>query len=479
MLQAGVGKFEDEESWVSLQRECYIRYKNEWVPYPFQNNLYCIPKQDQVDCLLGLVQAKVEQCTELQRRPKNFDEWIVQTMGEGLANVFMRPYNFKVWAIPCELMSSTWLGERVSVVDYSRAIRNTILEQRDAGWGPNATFRFPKRAGGTGAIWQGVADNMLPTRKCRYNTKLIHVDLDKKIAKFEDGSTVAYEKLISTMPLDLFLSVATTNTRTLPSCVDDKVKLLVHSSTNVLGFGVRGANPHGTKCWLYFPEANCPFYRATVFSNYSPNNVPNASALLPTLRLAGGNQDFAPTAEPQPGPYWSIMLEVSESVEHKPVNQAELIADALRGCINAGLLMEQDEIVSIYHSRLEHGYPTPSLQRDEAVQALLPLLQNEFQVWSRGRFGSWKYEVGNQDHSLVLGVEAVDNVLQVDKTESTLNQSNLVNARGKNSTPRFLGVVPYFTVAGDPYPTHIKRLGGLRFTNVESYVAFVSGLVET
>ncbi len=25
-----------------------------------------------------------------------------------------------------------------------------------------------------------------------------------------------------------------------------------------------------TKCWMYFPEDNAPFYRATVFSNYSP-----------------------------------------------------------------------------------------------------------------------------------------------------------------------------------------------------------------
>ncbi len=32
-------------------------------------------------------------------------------------------------------------------------------------------------------------------------------------------------------------------------------------------------------------------------------------------------------------------------------------------------------------------------------------------IWSRGRFGSYKYEVANQDHSLMLGVEAADNVL--------------------------------------------------------------------
>jgi hypothetical protein len=60
--------------------------------------------------------------------------------------------------------------------------------------------------------------------------------------------------------------------------------------------------------------------------------------------------------------------------------------------------------------RLEHGYPTPSLARDGALEKALPWLRAAG-IWSRGRFGSYKYEVGNQDHSLMLGVECADNVL--------------------------------------------------------------------
>ena len=49
----------------------------------------------QIDCLTGLVDAKVKNTTA-QGKPKNFDEWIMRVMGEGIANLFMRPYNFKV-----------------------------------------------------------------------------------------------------------------------------------------------------------------------------------------------------------------------------------------------------------------------------------------------------------------------------------------------------------------------------------------------
>jgi hypothetical protein len=60
--------------------------------------------------------------------------------------------------------------------------------------------------------------------------------------------------------------------------------------------------------------------------------------------------------------------------------------------------------------RIEHGYPTPSVERDSALNKALPWLL-EHGIWSRGRFGSYKYEVANQDHSLMLGVEAADNIM--------------------------------------------------------------------
>eukprot|EP00959_Pyramimonas_sp_CCMP1952_P284245 5941573-Pyramimonas_sp.AAC.1 len=50
------------------------------------------------------------------------------------------------------------------------------------------------------------------------------------------------------------------------------------------------------------------------------------------------------------------------------------------------------EIVSVYHRRIEYGYPTPSLGRDPVLTQALPWLR-EKKVWSRGRFGSYKYEV--------------------------------------------------------------------------------------
>jgi protoporphyrinogen oxidase len=69
------------------------------VPYPFQNNISMLPKDDQVLCLETLIDAALEARVAVTK-PKDFDEWILRNVGEHLANIFMRPYNYKVWAVP-------------------------------------------------------------------------------------------------------------------------------------------------------------------------------------------------------------------------------------------------------------------------------------------------------------------------------------------------------------------------------------------
>jgi hypothetical protein len=135
----------------------------------------------------------------------------------------------------------------------------------------------------------------------------------------------------------------------------------------------------------YFVEDNCPFYRATIFSNYSPFNQPEKSIKLPTKRLANGKKP--PSASPQPGPYWALMLEVSES-SFKPVKHKTLLEDCIKGLINTSLLDPEDEIVSTYVRRFDHRYPTPSVERNSALAEALPYLRSK-DILSRGRFGAW------------------------------------------------------------------------------------------
>jgi protoporphyrinogen oxidase len=58
-----------------------------------------LPKDDQVKCIDGMIDAALE-ARVANTKPKDFDEWILRMMGSGVADLFMRPYNYKVWAVP-------------------------------------------------------------------------------------------------------------------------------------------------------------------------------------------------------------------------------------------------------------------------------------------------------------------------------------------------------------------------------------------
>jgi protoporphyrinogen oxidase len=179
---------------------------------------------------------------------------------------------------------------------------------------------------------------------------------------------------------------------------------LLFSSSNIFGIGLRGKPREelAKKCWMYFPEDNCPFYRVTVFSNYSPNNVPDI------------NQ------------HWSLMAEVSESPV-KPVDQAHLMEQVIEGLLATKLIERREDILSTWSYRAGYGYPTPGLERDTVLAEMIPFFEKH-DVFSRGRFGLWKYEVSNQDHSFMQGVEVVERLVN-GSVEITAFDPNHANAK--------------------------------------------------
>jgi protoporphyrinogen oxidase len=381
------------QNWLRHQRESWIWIKRRFVPYPFQNNIHRLDSEDRDRVLEGLERAARNR--DLTGH-LNFREWIRHAFGDALADLFLYPYNFKVWGFPLEMLGTCWMGERVAVPDVAR-IRQNIQENRDdTSWGPNNTFRFPL-VGGTGAIWKGVA-NLIPCAQLQFGTAAVHIDLDGRKVLLNDGRSVPYDHLVTTLPLDLLCQMCDGLS---PEARRAAAKL-VHSSVHILGFGLRGSKPQGlgTKCWMYFPEPHSPYYRVTLFSNYSPNNVPSG------------------------GGFWSLMAEVCESA-HKPVDGRALEDWALWAMREDGLIEADTEIVSVWHKRAEHGYPTPFLLRDEVLACVLPHLERHG-VFSRGRFGAWKYEVSNQDHSCMQGMELAERLLGIGE-EVTISQPDFVN----------------------------------------------------
>lgn len=291
-------------------------------------------------------------------------------------------------------------------IDLDRIIDNVILGRDDSAWGPNNMFRFPER-GGTGAIWNAVAA-LTPERHFHYNAAAAEIDADKHIVRTAGGEEYSYDFLISSLPLDVLGNLVG------DPAVAAEAEELKYATTHIVGVGLGGATPEHAagKTWIYYPEDDCPFYRVTVFSNYAPSNVPD------------------------PARYWSVIAEVSESAQ-KPVDAASVVQGVIKGLRTTRLIRDDEEIASVWHRRVERGYPVPTIDRDEHVHCALSLLDRR-SIYSRGRFGVWKYEVSNQDHSCMQGVEAVDRIVlgtpELTAFDPAKANSGVRRHRGPNAT---------------------------------------------
>lgn len=366
------------DEYQELQREAWVWMQDRFLPYPFQNNIKDLPREAVLKCVLGVIEA--QKAAGGRKNYENFEELIFGVFGSGIAEYFMMPYNFKVWAHPPKMLGTHWIGERVPVVDLERMISNVILDRADVSWGPNNTFKYP-RHGGTGGMFQRVAATLHD--RIRFGAEVVAVDTKRKRVRLADGTDEEYDELISTMPIDRLVQAIPEA----PTDVLEATSLLHHSGSAIVGVGIAQPSPT-TKCWMYFPEGNCPFYRVTYLSNYSPEVVPDASR------------------------QYSLLAEVSRS-PFKPVNLDTVVEEVLDGFVNTRLLSPEDrrDVVDTHRIVREYTYPVPTIRRDDALSTIQPWLEAR-DIYSRGRFGAWKYEIGNMDHSVQMGAELANRLVR-------------------------------------------------------------------
>jgi hypothetical protein len=87
-----------------------------------------------------------------------------------------------------------------------------------------------------------------------------------------------------------------------------------------------------------------------------------------------------------------------------------LIKNAVNFVKNHKWIKSDKSIVSTFIKEFKYFYPVPTIDRDKNLDKIQNILVKN-NVYSIGRFGAWKYEVSNMDHSFMMGVEAVNKIL--------------------------------------------------------------------
>jgi UDP-galactopyranose mutase len=268
----------------------------------------------------------------------------------------------------------------VSVIDYERVAANVREGRDDVAWGPNNTFVFPA-VGATGEIYRRMAARLGDDR-IRYGREVIEVSPERRTLRLDDGSEHGYDVLVSTMPIDRLVR----RLEGAPDALIDAAGALHHNGVFMVGVGYE-VPLADEKSWMYFPQDNTPFYRATNFAKYAPANVPGSDVSR----------------------YCAYMTETSFS-DAKPEPREGLEDRVEAGLRAGGVVQGRPPVASIHVEEIDYAYPVPTLGRDGALKLIQPWLV-ERGIFSRGRFGSWRYEIGNMDHAVKMGIDVAGRVL--------------------------------------------------------------------
>ena len=356
-------------------RRASVYSKGIFTPYPFQANMYGLPKDVIEECITGFIEAKEgrepSQCSNKGNQHaanRSFKDWIIHTFGSGIAKHFMVPYNEKMWKTDLCKLSSEWVDWSIPVPTLDEMIGGARgLNNQHMGY--SARFLYPEEGG-----IEAIPKAFLPyVGNLHFHTSLTRIDPKEKRAWFDDGSSVAYDVLVSTIPLPELLDKVTGLSATLADWKDG----LKHISVLDVNLGIDD-DASSDQHWVYFPEPEIPFYRVGFYSNFS-------SGVTPPKKSA-------------------LYAEVSY-LPDDPLRESDMLECIYRGLETCGLIKSRNRIVVEHVLNIPYAYVLHDDFRHRNLSKIMTSL-NEHHIFSIGRYGSWAYM--SMEDALLMGKEIAE-----------------------------------------------------------------------
>ena len=331
------------------RRRAWIYFKNAYVPYPFQANLYYLPQDLSNECLQGILKRKILGESE----PANLLEWSIDKFGKGIVKHFFMPYNTKFWTVPLEEMDCSWAENLVPVPTISEVLEGAWRRNKKA-FGYNINFWYPKKGG----IKELVTALSKGFSNIQVSKEVKKINWQTKKITFKDGEEVQYEHLVSTLPLIDLMELLVDE----PEEIREAGKLLRYVSIYNLNLGI-DRDRITDKHWIYFPEDEFVFFRVGFPMNFSKEAVPAGKSSL----------------------YAEVSYSLNSSLDKEKI-KTRIIEDLHK----AKILKEKDKILVMDENDVRFGYILCDHNHQSCRKKILDFL-NSVRIFSIGRYGCWRY----------------------------------------------------------------------------------------
>lgn len=353
----------------NIERSSFIYSHKTFTRYPFQTNLYGLPDNVVIDCILGFINRK-----KSKAHKPTFPAWVAHNFGDGFARHFFLPYQSKIFAYNPHKITASWTNRFVPATSLEQIIKGSLRDSYTEPIGYNAHFFYPKE-GGIFSWVKKFSDQILSPINLDCSVKSIHVK--EKYITFSNGRVERYKHLITSIPLDTLLHLLIEKSST--HLASARKKLLCNTVIN-FNLGIKKENI-SNKHWIYFPESSYPFYRLGFTHNFSTSMTPPGhSSLYGEFSYIKKSDDWV-------------------------ARTLDTALATTKNFLNIG----DSDIATEKIIHIKHAYVIYDQWREDNLARLLKQLEQE-SIYSVGRYGQWKYS--SMQEAMLDGKQIVDTLMR-------------------------------------------------------------------
>lgn len=337
------------------RRSNRILHKRAFVQYPFENDLSKLPDEDKAYCVNAFMHNPYE-----NYNAKNMLQFFLKTFGEGITNLYLRPYNEKIWKFDPSFMD-TQMVDRIPKPPKEDILKSAAGETID-GYTHQLYFTYPKQ-GGTAAIVQALREKLSGKVEILTNCPVESVrKTEKGFEIVADGKTFVSDRLVSTMPLGEFTALYNAEK---PAEV---VSAAQNLRSNAIAISIVNVKPDraGDNYAFMIADKNVIFHR------------------LSKLDFMGGRYHKPDSA--------TYMIEVTYRKNDRVdlMTDAELTAKIIGGLKEIGFIDGESDVNFTDLKRFDYAYVIYDLEHKENTTVLRDYFKQQG-IELNGRFGSFEY----------------------------------------------------------------------------------------
>ena len=338
------------------RRSNRIIHKKKFVQYPFENDLSKLPKEDIDYCVNAFLHNPFE-----NYEATNMLQFFLKTFGEGITNIYLRPYNEKIWKFDPSFMD-TQMVERIPKPPKEDIIKSANGETID-GYLHQLYFTYPKK-GGTEAIIKSFISKLNNKVNIRVNNRVEEVRKTEKGFFVKTSSDEFYcDKLISTIPANEFCYIYKNDNK--PTELLDRANSLKYNSIAICIVNVK-KDYAGDNYAFMVADKNVKFHR------------------ISKLDFMGSNYHIDGTA--------TYMCEITyrkNDLNDKSTNE-ELTNKVIEGLQTIGFIDDKNDVNFTDLKRFEYAYVIYDLNHRKNMDYIKDYFLSQG-IYLNGRFGSFEY----------------------------------------------------------------------------------------